>query len=163
MKSASGEWIPVECSQSVLWCGLMATEVSKGEIPVGWHRVMPHRHVDGHSTNNSRQTLWFEVASPTQFPLPIPPKLGLLGGMQIFVKTLTGDSKPYELPAEATVYDLKLRIEETDGIPPPKNRIIFKGKQVLDEDSFGKLGVQAGDTFYLVLALRGGTGMGPQT
>lgn len=51
---------------------------------------------------------------------------------------------------------VKEKVEEQEGVPPAQQRLIYKGKQMLDEKIVGEYGVEEGVTLHLVLALRGG-------
>lgn len=42
------------------------------------------------------------------------------------------------------------------GIPPPQQRLIFGGKQMMDDKTVSEYNVNAGSVLHLVLALRGG-------
>ena len=42
------------------------------------------------------------------------------------------------------------------GIPPQQQRLIFGGKQMVDDKTVSEYGVNAGSVLHLVLALRGG-------
>ncbi|EXF83196.1 ubiquitin family protein [Colletotrichum fioriniae PJ7] len=72
--------------------------------------------------------------------------------MLIKVRTLTG--KEIELDIENEYKAQK--VEEKEGIPPVQQRLIYGGKQMVDDKSASEYGLEAGATLHLVLALRGG-------
>ena len=49
------------------------------------------------------------------------------GGVHIFVKLFTGKTITLETAKSFTMYDLKAEIHDKVGIPPNKQRLIFKG------------------------------------
>ena len=123
--------------------------------PLGWHRVL--------GAKAPRTTCWYEVCARDQVPESVIRSgfvkgthcVPLAGGMQIFLRTLTGEKVPINLEPGDTVETLKERVEEKLGIPPTKMRLVYGGRQMRDDRTLKEHNLIAGGVVHLVLALRG--------
>lgn len=79
------------------------------------------------------------------------------GGMQLFVKTLTGKTVSIEIEEGESIEDVKAKIAEKEGIPPEQQRIIFGGQQLQDGKTVDDYNIGDDATLHLVLRLRGGS------
>jgi len=80
------------------------------------------------------------------------------GGFTINVKTLTGITlKLTDIRADTTIREIKLKIQDTQGIHPDQQRLIFAGHHLADETIVAFFnGFSKDCTIHLVLRLRGG-------
>jgi len=76
--------------------------------------------------------------------------------MNIFIKTLTGRTKSVLVEPTDTIEKIKLFIEESEGIPPNQQRLIFSGKLLEDKQSLEFYKILPNSTLNMVVSLRGG-------
>jgi tetratricopeptide (TPR) repeat protein/ubiquitin len=75
------------------------------------------------------------------------------GRFQVLVKTLTGKTIAIEARSEETIYDIKSKILDQEGIPTDQQRLFFTGRQLEDGLTVKDYGIQNNATIHLFLRL----------
>lgn len=76
--------------------------------------------------------------------------------IQIFVKCLDNKTITIDVELDETVESLKEKVAEKSGVPSDIMRLIFAGKQLVDEKTIGDYDINKESTLHLLLRLRGG-------
>jgi ubiquitin C len=106
----------------------------------------------GHQLNELNTLAFYDVQNNHVLMLQ---KVGPLGPMQIFVKALTGKTLTINTEGSETMDQLRLRIQDSEGIPPDQQHFICKGRQLEDGMTLSHYGIVRESTIHLQLRLRG--------
>ena len=77
---------------------------------------------------------------------------------QIFVKSISGQTRTVEVQGSDTVRSIKQKISEKEGISADQQRLIFAGKNLEDDKQIQDYNLGKDSTIHLVLRVQGGYG-----
>ena len=76
--------------------------------------------------------------------------------MQIAIKTLTGKIWNVEVESSDTIENVKVKIQEQEGLPSDQFRLISSGRRHHDHETLAELNIREGTVLHMVVRMCGG-------
>ena len=75
--------------------------------------------------------------------------------LQLFIKTLTGQTITIEVPPDSSIQKIKEEIAKKENIFPYQQRLLLNGKELIDHKNISDYNISNNTTIHLIIKLTG--------